>query len=303
MVDTQARQPKILIVGSVNMDLVVQASRFPMVGETILGSHFDTLLGGKGANQAVAASRLGAQVTLLGAVGQDDFGEMAKACLQKEGVRTDYVKTITNVPTGIAAITVAEGDNHIVVVSGANHALTVADIEAAKHCFAEADVVISQLEIPLPCVEAAAKLAQEYQKPFILNPAPAQKLSHQLSHCVTALTPNNIELKQLLPSWDGDISQLPNLPMDVILTAGSDGAFFVNEHGCVKQQTAFAVSVVDSTGAGDTFNAALAVFWSLGIEKAVYYACAAASLSVQKLGAQSAMPTLAELFEFVQLEQ
>ena len=172
--------PKIAVIGSINMDLVTTAPRFPAVGETLLGSGFAQFMGGKGANQAVAAARLGAEVALVGAVGDDAFGRELLAGLQAQGVDTAAVKTLADTPTGMANITVAEADNHIIVVSGANFGLTVADIAAQEALIAAADVVLSQLEIPLPCVEAAAALAQKHGKPFILNPAPAQRLPENL---------------------------------------------------------------------------------------------------------------------------
>ncbi len=288
------QNPNIVVIGSINMDLVVSAHQFPCVGETLFGQNFQTFLGGKGANQAVAAARLGAQVTLVGAVGDDDFGLSAKKGLLAHGVNLDYLKTLP-VNTGVALITVAHGENHIVVVSGANHALNVADVEAATDAIARADVVLCQLEIPMACVQTAARIAKQHQKPFILNPAPAQALPVDLLEQISLLTPNEVELGQLF----GVNKAIHQIPYPIVLTAGSEGAYFVDDLGKQKHQTAFEVEAVDSTGAGDTFNAALAVFWFLGIEKATRYACAAAALSTTKMGAQTAMPVLTELKQFL----
>ena len=269
--------PKIAVIGSINMDLVTTAPRFPAVGETLLGSGFAQFMGGKGANQAVAAARLGAEVALVGAVGDDAFGRELLAGLQAQGVDTAAVKTLADTPTGMANITVAEADNHIIVVSGANFGLTVADIAAQEALIAAADVVLSQLEIPLPCVEAAAALAQKHGKPFILNPAPAQRLPENLLAQTSLLTPND----------------------RVVMTCGADGALYYDTQTGLCQQPGFAVQAVDSTGAGDTFNAALAVYWPLGLPQAVRHAAAAAALSVTRMGAQGGMPDAAALAAFL----
>ena len=164
---------QVLVFGSINMDLVVETSTFPRLGETLPGASFATHAGGKGANQAVAAARLGAQVTMLGRVGSDPFGAELKARLAAEGVTTRWVHETPGVSTGIAAITVCNADNAIVVVPGANACISAADLDAAESAFAEADVVLAQLEVPLATVEHGAELAARYRKPFVLNPAPA----------------------------------------------------------------------------------------------------------------------------------
>ncbi|MFV2029495.1 ribokinase [Neisseria sp. S1] len=292
---------KIAVVGSINMDLVTRSSRFPTAGETLLGEGFNQFMGGKGANQAVAAARLGAQVDLIGAVGDDSFGQELLANLRKEGVNTEGVKTVTGQPSGLANITVAENDNHIIVISGANFCLTPADIEANEHRIAAADVVMSQLEIPADCVLATAKLAAKHGKPFILNPAPAQKLPQELLQLVTALTPNAYELAISLglPENTAAEALISQTPCPVIMTRGSEGAMYVDENREIRSQATYCVTPVDTTGAGDTFNGALAVFWQHGLAKAVKYACAAAALSVTKAGAQSGMPTAVELNDFL----
>lgn len=172
--------PKITVIGSINMDLVTRSPRFPQVGETLLGSGFQRFMGGKGANQAVAAARLGAEVQMIGAIGEDDFGRELLANLQHEGVNTEAVKVLPALPSGIANITVAEGDNHIIVVSGANFGITPADIEAEEARIAAADIVLCQLEIPMDCVLAAARLAKT-RPPFCAQPRPRASTSRRIA--------------------------------------------------------------------------------------------------------------------------
>lgn len=295
------RTPKIAIIGSINLDLVTRSERFPKVGETLLGSDFQQFAGGKGANQAVAAARLGADVALIGAVGNDDFGRSLLASLQQEGINTDGVKIIDHVSTGIANITVAENDNHIIVISGANFALTPEDIDAQASHIAEADIVLSQLEIPLPCVIRAAQIAKAHGKPFLLNPAPAQILPSELIAHLSMLTPNAYELALSLglPTDTDPAILLQHAPVPVVMTRGSEGAWFTDAEGNLHCQPTFAVDAVDTTGAGDTFNGALAVFWHYGLAEAVRHACAAAALSVTRHGAQTGMPTRQELEKFI----
>ncbi len=297
------QQSSVLVVGSINMDLVTRAPRFPQMGETLLGQGFDQFMGGKGANQAVAAARLGARVNLIGAVGDDAFGQQLLAGLRAEGVGVAAVKTVVASPTGIANITVAQADNHIIVVSGANFALTEADILAQAPHFAAADVVLCQLEIPLPCVQAAARLAKQYGKPFILNPAPALYLPPDLLADVSLLTPNAHELAISLGVSEHLSAEalLAASPCPVVMTQGAAGAVYAppRGQGALLRQAGFAVDAVDSTGAGDTFNAALAVFWPQGVAAAMRSACAAAALSVTQMGAQAGMPSQAALADFL----
>ncbi|WP_153110486.1 ribokinase [Propionivibrio limicola] len=291
---------KVLVIGSINMDLVVETSQFPAPGETILGRQFRTFPGGKGANQAVAASRLGAQVTLIGCVGNDAFGRELVAHLGREGIDTRHVRIDERASTGVAAITVCQAENSIVVAPGANHALAPDDLHAAHAAFAAADVVLCQLEIPLATVEAAAALAADHGTPFLLNPAPAVPLSESLLDRVTLLTPNEHELGIVLGKPDDDwIGLLRRHPQRILMTRGAEGAWFADSSGQVRHQAAFAVEAIDTTGAGDTFNGALAAFWGMDLPDLARHACAAGALSVTKAGAQSGMPTKAELEEFL----
>jgi ribokinase len=291
---------RVLVFGSINMDLVVETGTFPRLGETLRGVSFATHAGGKGANQAVAAARLGAQVTMLGRVGADAFGTELKARLAAEGVAAGGVHETPGVSTGIAAITVCNADNAIVVVPGANAQLSAADLDAAESEFAAADVVLAQLEVPLATVEHGAELAARHRKPFILNPAPAAHLPESLLTRCTLLTPNEYELGAALAQPDVDWRELlTRLPGRVVVTKGAEGAYFTDAAGALRHQPSFPVKPVDTTGAGDTFNGALGAFWELGLAEAVRRGSAAGALSVTKRGAQDSMPTLAELNAFL----
>ena len=296
----EQRMPKVLVVGSINMDLVVETGTFPRLGETLFGKTFATHAGGKGANQAVSAARLGATVTMLGRVGSDAFGRELKDGLAREGIDSHWVIETPEVSTGIAAITVCDSDNAIIVVPGANGWLSATDLNSAESAFAEADVVLAQLEVPIATIEHAAELAVRHGKPFVLNPAPAMRLTESLLSRCALITPNEYELTTALGrtgvQWQNLLSALPGR---VVMTAAEDGAYFSERTGTIHHQPAFPVTPIDTTGAGDTFNGALVAFWSLGLAEAVRRGNAAAALSVTKPGAQGGMPTLAELNAFM----
>lgn len=292
---------RIVIVGSINMDLVTQAPRFAGPGETLLGERFLTMPGGKGANQAVAAARLGAEVALVGALGRDAFGDRLHAGLVREGIALEHVRRLDDEASGTASITVAGGENQIIVVPAANAHVTPAQVEQARALIARADAVLVQMEIPLETVEATLRLGKRLDVPVILNPAPAQKLPTDWLQLARYVTPNQHELAILLglDPDEADSNQdfrklMQCTPCPVVLTRGAEGAWY-REQGEPVHQPGFKVEVVDSTGAGDTFNAALTVFLHEGLPQAVRKACAAAALSVGKLGAQVGMPTLREV--------
>ncbi|CUA85508.1 ribokinase [Gulbenkiania indica] len=292
---------KVAVVGSINMDLVALVPRFPAPGETLIGSRFETFPGGKGANQAVAAARLGAEVAMVGCVGGDGFGRELLSGLAAEGVDTSAIHVSGEASTGVASILVSGGENTIVVVPGANHCLTPSMVEASEQLIASADVVLTQLEIPLETVEATARLASRHRVPLILNPAPAVRLSRALLDQVACLTPNEHELATVLgaPSLPFP-DMLALLPGKVVMTKGEHGAYHVDGSGQFWHQPGFAVSAVDTTGAGDTFNAALAAAWQGGLRQAMRFAAAAAALSVTRLGAQGGMPSAAAVESFLQ---
>jgi ribokinase len=287
---------RVVVIGSINMDLVTLAPRFAGPGETLLGERFLTIPGGKGANQAVAAARLGAEVALVGALGDDAFGRELREGLAREGIALDHVRQVGDAGSGTASITVAEGENSIIVVPGANARVTPAQVEGASDAIGRADAVLVQMEIPLETVEATLRLGHRLGVPVILNPAPAQKLPVEWLKLARYVTPNQHELATLLgaDARDDFRDLMRRAPCPVILTRGGEGAWY-REDGDPIHQPGFAVDVVDTTGAGDTFNGALAVFLREGLPQAVRKACAAAALSVTRLGAQGGMPTLAEL--------
>ena len=290
---------KVVVVGSINMDLVAVAARFPAPGETISGERFVTVPGGKGANQAVAASRLGAEVSMVGKVGSDGFGDQLLAVLQQEGVDTRHVGRVEGA-SGVALITVSGGENSIVVVPGANHALLPEDIAAAEEVLASADVILTQLEIPLATVQAVLAVAARHGVPVILNPAPAQPLPADLLAQCALITPNEHELGTVLGRpGEGMHTLLPLLPGKVVMTHGKHGAWHARADGSLYHQPGFAVQAVDSTGAGDTFNGALAAFLPQGLETAMRHAAAAGALAVTRLGAQAGMPHRSELQAFM----
>ncbi|MBB6176068.1 ribokinase [Anoxybacillus tengchongensis] len=289
------RKPKITVIGSINMDLVTIATRMPMQGETVLGETFRLIPGGKGANQAVAAARLGADVHLIGAVGTDSFGTLLLQHLEKEEIVVDGVKPVTDVETGVATIVISEGDNRIIVVPGANYTLCPDDLERWEEKMATSDICLLQLEIPLPVVERAVAIAKRHGVRVILNPAPAQPLPDTLLDQVDFLTPNEHERDIVLAG-----RSIKKWTQKFIVTEGKRGVSF-QRHGEWVLIPGFHVPVVDTTGAGDTFNGAFAVALSKGmaLEEACRYANAAAALSVTKLGAQTGMPTEKELESFL----
>jgi ribokinase len=295
---------KVLVIGSINMDLVTKTSRVPKIGETLIGESFFTIPGGKGANQAVAATRLGAEVTLIGCVGEDAFGSQLKEGLTTEGVITSHVKPVTHTTTGTASITLSNGDNSIIVVPGANFAVTPEYVQSFEQVIAESDILLLQLEIPLESVVEAVKIAKKHQVKVILNPAPIQALPKELLEQIDYITPNEHEQELLLSSPELTEEELKAIKTKCIVTKGSKGVMLFQD-GVEKVIPSFEVEVVDTTGAGDSFNGALALSLSEGmsLEEACQFANAVGALSVTKLGAQGGMPTKAEVEEFLNLRK
>ncbi|GKV65951.1 MULTISPECIES: ribokinase [unclassified Sporosarcina] len=283
----------ITVIGSANMDLVIGTDNFPTQGETVLGDIFDTVPGGKGANQAVAAARLGSSVHMVGCVGNDMFGTSIVDNLSKNGVDCTGVGVVDGA-SGIANILLSEGDNRIIVVPGANSLLTPAHIDAMEHVLKESKVVMFQLEIPISTVMYALGKCREFNVPVLLNPAPAGGFSMDMMPYCTYLTPNETECEQI---FGVDMIQaLEQYPNRLIVTLGSEGArYFDGERHVIVD--GFKTEAVDTTGAGDTFNGALAhgIATGMDLEQAVRYGNAAASLSVEKFGAQGGMPTNEEV--------
>jgi ribokinase len=289
---------RITVVGSINMDLVTSVNRAPAIGETVLGEAFHTIPGGKGANQAVAAARLGADTTLISCVGDDSFGLELLEHLKNQGVNTQFVETVKDSSTGIASITLANGDNQIIVVPGANSKVTPEVVAKNENAIANSDILLLQLEIPLPSVEKAVELANKHGVKVILNPAPFMPLSKDLLQKIDVITPNESEAEILLKAnWTE--TERTAILKKCIITKGSKGIVFFQERE--TDISGFRVDVVDTTGAGDTFNGALAYSLSSGMSfaDACVFANAAAALSVTKLGAQGGMPSREEVLEFL----
>lgn len=285
--------PNIAVVGSISMDLVAVSKKRPKAGETVIGEAFHTIPGGKGANQAVAAARLGANVAMVGAVGNDDYGTVVRKNLENERVFIDYVVPVTDRTTGIAHIVLAEEDNSIVVVQGANALVNESIVDRSKDLLVKADMVVLQLEIPLETVKYVLAICEEQKIPVMLNPAPAQVLSEDILEKATYITPNEHECRIVLDDFTSPIEDLlAKYPNKLLMTEGSNGVRFHNGTEIVHVPS-IAVDVVDTTGAGDTFNGALAVALSEGetLQKAIRFANIAGGLSVTKLGAQGGMPT------------
>ena len=295
---------KILVVGSINMDLVVRVPHAPAPGETVLGGEFTTFPGGKGANQAVAAARMGGDVTMVGRVGNDDFGNTLIHGLLENKVKTTRVTKDSSASSGIAMIAVAaDGENMIVVASGANKNLSVEDINKARELMREADLLLLQLETPVEVVTAAVELAKAYNVPVVLNPAPAQPLPTALLAKIDVITPNQNELAVLSGEAtleDGIQKMLGWGVKNLVVTLGHNGARVVTE-GIDQHLPAYEVTAVDTTAAGDAFNGALAVAVAEGktLLEAVKDGMAAGALSATKHGAQPSLPTREAVIEFL----
>jgi ribokinase len=286
---------KMTIIGSSSMDLVVTASKRPNKGETILGESFKTVPGGKGANQAVAAARLGAEVYMVGCVGDDAFGEEIVKNFNSNGVFITNVKPVTHLETGTAHITLAEGDNSIIVVKGANNYVTPEFVKKALDVIHESDIVLIQQEIPEETVEYVTEICFANNVPLLLNPAPARTISKSVIEKATYITPNEWEASVLFANKDIH-EALREYPNKLLITEGKNGVRYYDGEIEVLVP-AYVVDAVDTTGAGDTFNAAFAVAVAEGksIKESIRFANRAASLSVTKFGAQGGMPTREEV--------
>jgi ribokinase len=304
-------QNPIVVVGSINLDLVVGADRIPEVGETILGNSFSTFFGGKGANQAVAIAKLGYPVSMVGNVGNDAFGTQLRKGLVDVGVDTTYVNTVDGT-SGIALITTGQrGENNIVVVPGANGHLTPNLLEKAATILERAGFLLAQLEIPLETVEYLAQFAERHNIPLMLDPAPARELPETLLRKVSWITPNETEAEELLTAGTGNGDQGSYAAADWLLACGVKNVLLkLGSRGCVIAQAgrlkrhvpAFSVNAVDTTGAGDAFNAGFAVGLMRGasVAQSAVFASAVAAISVTRPGAQPSMPSGAEVEAFLQ---
>ena len=304
---------RIVVVGSFNMDLVVRMPAIPKPGETLLGGVFATYPGGKGANQAVAAARLGGEVTMIGRVGADAFGDQLLTMARSEGIDTRFVSIDPHAATGVALIEVdAQGQNSIAVASGANFTLTAADVAAAFAQIERVDLVVMPLETPMDTILTAAELARKAGARVVLNPAPAQHLAPELLKNIDVLIPNEHEaafmagaaIQSAQDAQRVAAHLLRSGPGSVIVTLGSQGALIAEATAPEPTYTwavAFSVKAVDTTAAGDGFVGGLAVALGEGysLPAAARFASAAAAISVTRIGAQPSLPTRAEVEEFL----
>lgn len=291
------------VVGSFNMDLTTYMARLPGPGETVMARKFVTGPGGKGSNQAVGAARLGAMVTFIGCVGQDSFGDAALATWEAEGINTEFVRRDADEATGVAPIFVDDsGENCIAVASGANLKLSPADVDAAGDSIARSDILLAQLEIDLAVVQQALQLARDAGLQTILNPAPAQALSDDILSLVDYLTPNESELEILYGEMPENLHSAVRFPgQTLVMTAGGRGAFWATQTDS-GHVPGYEVEVVDTTGAGDAFNAGLAVALAEGraLPEAIAFANATAALAVTTPGTTASMPQRAAVDALMQ---
>jgi ribokinase len=303
---------RIVVVGSINLDLVAATQRIPIAGETVAGLGFRTFPGGKGANQAVAAARLGGSVSMVGKLGTDAFGVQLRESLEEANVNTEAVELVPG-SSGVALITTdAKGENAITVVAGANAHLTPADLDANIEIILGAGILLTQLEIPLETVERLAAIALGGRIPLVLDPAPARVLPPSILKCVDWITPNETETCVLTGRPPGELSDemiedaanalLERGSRNVILKLGSRGCYVALSDGTRQLLPAYTVSAVDTTAAGDAFNGAFAVGLMHGqnpIDSAAW-ASAVAAISVTRVGAQTSMPTASEVERFIE---
>lgn len=302
-------RPKVTIVGSFNMDLSVRTPRMPVPGETLLGGPFTTGPGGKGANQAVAAARLGADVSMLVKLGQDVFGNQAAENLIREGINPETILRTDQTHTGVAFIIVDNtGENLIVVAGGANNQITPEDVERARTTLTSADILLTQLEIPMETVAYAVKIAHDAGVKVVLNPAPGQPLSPDLLQRIDILTPNETEAQTITGLPVTNVAEAEEAGRHLlrsgvkaaVITLGSKGSLVVTPDGSTLVPGR-SVKVVDTTGAGDAFSGALVVALGegKGLVEAAAFANAAAALQVTKPGTAPAMPYRDEVLAFM----
>ena len=284
---------KILVIGSINKDLVITTPRFPKEGETILGNNFSTSNGGKGANQACAIGKLGGNVAMLGAVGNDNFGKDLSSALYSNNVNIDNLLIKNSISTGIAVITVADnGANHIIVAQGANALITKDDIK--KELISSFDIIVMQLEIPIEIAKYAASSAKQLGKTVVLNPSPAIKLDRKFLSCIDILIPNETEIDII-----GGIDYVLECGVkNIILTLGADGCELITKKE-KKHFDAYKVNVVDTTAAGDSFLGGVVrmIADNKTIEEAIEFATKVSNITVTRKGAIDSIPTYNEIIE------
>ncbi|MBP4134346.1 ribokinase [Gallibacterium anatis] len=300
---------KLTVLGSINADHVIQVPHFPQPGETLSGQNYHIVYGGKGANQAVAAARLGAKVDFIACIGEDKIGLEMKQAFQKDGINTDSIATIQAETTGIAMIQVADsGENSIVISAGANAHLTTDIVDKFKQKILDADALLMQLETPLDAIIYATKIAKQAGKHTVLNPAPAKALPDELLAQLTMITPNETEAEVLTGVKVVDEQSAAQAAAVfhqkgvaiVLITLGAKGVF-ISHNALQKIIPGFRVQAKDTTAAGDTFNGALvtALLEQKSLEEAIQFAHAAAAISVTRFGAQTSIPSRQETLDFL----
>lgn len=300
---------KLTVLGSINADHVISVPYFAKPGETLSGENYRIAYGGKGANQAVAAARLGAKITFIGCIGSDDIGKTMKHAFEQDGIDTSHIATISQKMTGIAFIQVAQSaENSIVIAPGANAYLDEKIIHQNENQIAQSDCLLMQLETPIPAIEKAAKLAKKYGVQVVLNPAPAQPLPDSLLSQIDIITPNETEAEILTgvrvtdeqsAVKSAEIFHQKGISC-VIITLGAKGVF-ISRNGENRMIKGFSVQAVDTTAAGDTFNGGFvtALLEGQSFEEAIRFAQAAAAISVTRAGAQPSIPTKQETLDFL----
>ena len=305
------RKRPIVVVGSINTDLVVRVERIPVAGETIPGADFETHPGGKGANQAAAVARLGYPVHMIGRVGSDAYGAQLRGHLHSAGVDIASI-AVSEGSSGVAIIAVTQtGENSIIVTPGANALLSPEDLDANIELLRSASIVLTQLEIPLATVRHLAQICDRESVPLVLDPAPVCPLPVELLRATTWITPNQVEAQQIINSnvlaasekelWQVAESIMKLGPRNVLLKMGERGAYLAADDGLRTRIPAYPVTAADTTAAGDAFNGAFAVALARGVcaQQAAEFATAAAAISVTRRGALPSMPTQAEIENFV----
>ena len=300
---------KLTVLGSINADHVIQVPHFPQPGETLSGQNYHIVYGGKGANQAVAAARLGAKVDFIACIGEDKIGLEMKQAFQKDGINTDSIATIQSETTGIAMIQVADsGENSIVISAGANAHLTTNIVDKFKQKILDADALLMQLETPLDAIIYATKIAKQAGKHTVLNPAPAKALPDELLAQLSMITPNETEAEVLTGVKVVDEQSAAQAAAVfhqkgvaiVLITLGAKGVF-ISHNALQKIIPGFRVQAKDTTAAGDTFNGALvtALLEQKSLEESIQFAHAAAAISVTRFGAQTSIPSRQETLDFL----
>ena len=288
---------RISVVGSINVDLVVKTKKRPMKGETVFGEKFTLKPGGKGANQAVAISRLEGKVKMFGCVGDDIYSNMMLENLKTNNVNTKNIKKIKNISTGIASITVSENDNSIIVVKGANDYVDIEYIKSVEDEILKSDYILMQNEIPIDTIKYVVSLCLKNNIISIVNPAPAEKMDFKTLEMIDYLTPNEHEALKIIEGINEVDEILKKYPKKIIVTLGEKGVKYYDGKYIKNVPANRNINIVDTTGAGDTFSGAFvkAISEKMNIEESVKFAQVASGMAIEKFGAQEGMPTLKEL--------